>query len=189
MPKSIYWGTLGVGLALLLAACGTAGDPPAAPVEEQGPAAAEISQSEAEKLVPTEEVAPTEEAIVPLEASGIETVEPAEEMMATEEAVVEEEMIQAEEENMAGQVATTEPVEAPREEAKVQAEPPDPTAEPREVAEAPSDLTPEQQKLLASLAVKGTPPELFNEVWLNSEPLKLEELKGQVVIVEFWTFG
>lgn len=49
--------------------------------------------------------------------------------------------------------------------------------------------TARQQQLLASLAVKGAPPELFNEVWLNSEPLKLADLRGKVVIVEFWTFG
>jgi hypothetical protein len=47
----------------------------------------------------------------------------------------------------------------------------------------------EQLKLLASLDVKGVPPELFNEVWLNSEPLKLADLQGKVVIIEFWTFG
>jgi hypothetical protein len=46
-----------------------------------------------------------------------------------------------------------------------------------------------QRDLLASLAVVGQPPELFNEVWLNSEPLKLAELHGKVVIIEFWTFG
>jgi hypothetical protein len=49
--------------------------------------------------------------------------------------------------------------------------------------------TPEQQKILAELNVKGTPPELYNEVWLNSEPLKLADLHDKVVIVEFWTFG
>ena len=46
-----------------------------------------------------------------------------------------------------------------------------------------------QLQLLASLENQGAPPELFNEVWLNSEPLKLADLHGKVVIVEFWTFG
>lgn len=49
--------------------------------------------------------------------------------------------------------------------------------------------TEEQLRLLASLNVKGTPPELYNETWLNSEPLKLADLHGKVVIVQFWTFG
>ncbi len=46
-----------------------------------------------------------------------------------------------------------------------------------------------QQQLLARLTVAGVPPELNNEIWLNSEPLKLANLHGQVVIVEFWTYG
>jgi thiol-disulfide isomerase/thioredoxin len=25
--------------------------------------------------------------------------------------------------------------------------------------------------------------------WINSEPLKLNELRGRVVLIEFWTFG
>lgn len=50
-------------------------------------------------------------------------------------------------------------------------------------------LSPAQQQLLANLNVLGRPPELNNEVWLNSEPLTLAGLEGQVVIVEFWTYG
>ena len=46
-----------------------------------------------------------------------------------------------------------------------------------------------QQELLDKLRPQGDAPELLNEVWLNSEPLKLADLRGQVVLVEFWTYG
>jgi thiol-disulfide isomerase/thioredoxin len=32
-------------------------------------------------------------------------------------------------------------------------------------------------------------PDITNPTWLNSEPLHLADLKGKVVMVEFWTFG
>jgi thiol-disulfide isomerase/thioredoxin len=32
-------------------------------------------------------------------------------------------------------------------------------------------------------------PALASGVWINSEPLKLEALRGRVVVVDFWTFG
>jgi len=32
-------------------------------------------------------------------------------------------------------------------------------------------------------------PELASGDWINSEPLKLNELRGRVVLIEFWTFG
>lgn len=36
----------------------------------------------------------------------------------------------------------------------------------------------------------GPAPELVNEVWLNTDqPLRLENLRGKVVLLEFWTFG
>lgn len=54
---------------------------------------------------------------------------------------------------------------------------------------ARAGLTAQQRRLLAQMDVVGTPPELHNQVWLNSGPLKLAELHGKVVIVEFWTFG
>ncbi|MFB3062535.1 MAG: redoxin domain-containing protein [Candidatus Binatia bacterium] len=43
--------------------------------------------------------------------------------------------------------------------------------------------------LPAAARVGMKAPELTNEVWLNSEPQRLAELKGKVVLVEFWTFG
>ncbi len=50
--------------------------------------------------------------------------------------------------------------------------------------------SPEQRALLAGLGVViGMPPELRNEVWLNSAPLTLADLRGKVVVVEFWTYG
>lgn len=40
------------------------------------------------------------------------------------------------------------------------------------------------------LPVLGIAPELTNEVWLNTDsPLRLADLKGKVVLIEFWTFG
>ena len=36
----------------------------------------------------------------------------------------------------------------------------------------------------------GEAPEIDTEVWLNTEqPLRLEDLRGQVVLVDFWTYG
>lgn len=32
-------------------------------------------------------------------------------------------------------------------------------------------------------------PEISGQSWLNSKPLTLAELKGKVVLLEFWTFG
>ena len=32
-------------------------------------------------------------------------------------------------------------------------------------------------------------PELANTSWINSDPLKLQELRGKVVLLEFWTYG
>jgi thiol-disulfide isomerase/thioredoxin len=35
----------------------------------------------------------------------------------------------------------------------------------------------------------ATAPELASGEWINSEPLKLKNLRGRVVLIEFWTFG
>jgi hypothetical protein len=77
-----------------------------------------------------------------------------------------------------------------------------PTKAPRvEVDDKPEDVEPalakanprpseEQLRLLSSLDNLGAAPELpINEVWLNFEPRQLADLRGKVVMVEFWTFG
>jgi len=35
----------------------------------------------------------------------------------------------------------------------------------------------------------ATAPDLASGDWINSEPIKLKDLRGRVVLVEFWTFG
>jgi thiol-disulfide isomerase/thioredoxin len=32
-------------------------------------------------------------------------------------------------------------------------------------------------------------PEITGQTWINTDPLRLADLKGKVVMVEFWTFG
>lgn len=43
--------------------------------------------------------------------------------------------------------------------------------------------------LVANAGVGMQAPNITNPIWLNSEPLHLSDLKGEVVLVEFWTFG
>jgi thiol-disulfide isomerase/thioredoxin len=39
-------------------------------------------------------------------------------------------------------------------------------------------------------AMIGRPaPDITNPTWLNSAPLRMADLRGKVVMVEFWTFG
>jgi hypothetical protein len=46
------------------------------------------------------------------------------------------------------------------------------------------------QVIRADLSDFGLAPELENEIWLNTEqPLRLENLRGKVVLIDMWTFG
>jgi thiol-disulfide isomerase/thioredoxin len=42
---------------------------------------------------------------------------------------------------------------------------------------------------LANAGVGMKAPDITNATWLNSVPLQLQDLRGKVVMVEFWTFG
>ena len=56
-----------------------------------------------------------------------------------------------------------------------------------------SAIQPEPQvgtNAAAALPDLGVAPELTNDVWLNTtEPLRLANLRGFVVLIEMWTFG
>ncbi|MFN8374348.1 MAG: SH3 domain-containing protein [Anaerolineae bacterium] len=50
-------------------------------------------------------------------------------------------------------------------------------------------FTPTEDRNMASLAQYGIAPELNNSAWFNSDvPLRLADVRGQVVLLEFWTF-
>jgi thiol-disulfide isomerase/thioredoxin len=53
-----------------------------------------------------------------------------------------------------------------------------------------SSAVSENTPLSLNIQDQGAAPELNNTVWLNSNgPLKLADLRGQVVLLEMWTFG
>jgi hypothetical protein len=52
---------------------------------------------------------------------------------------------------------------------------------------SPTDSVPSQR---ASLPDLGPAPELLNATWLNVDaPLRLADLRGNVVLIDMWTFG
>jgi thiol-disulfide isomerase/thioredoxin len=54
---------------------------------------------------------------------------------------------------------------------------------------SPPASTSTGQRDLQTYPVRGTAPELLNPVWLNTDaPLRLSALRGQVILLEFWTF-
>jgi hypothetical protein len=155
-----------LGLTFLLVACGaTEASPVQAPVEAQESSAVEVAQPDTSNVAP-------------------DVAESVSEEMTAEEAVVQEEVIPEAEEPAPAVEASVPEKEAVSQEVTDQEK-----VMPDEVIVTHSGPTEEQLQLLDSLAIVGTPAELHNEVWLNSDPLKLADLRGKVVIIEFWTFG
>lgn len=64
---------------------------------------------------------------------------------------------------------------------------PTPTREPA-LNGAPAP-TPDQADLLADLPSYGPAPGILSATWFNSPPLQVADLRGRVVMVEFWTYG
>jgi len=40
-----------------------------------------------------------------------------------------------------------------------------------------------------ALRIGDAAPEISGERWINSQPLTIRDLRGKVVLVEFWTYG
>ncbi len=43
--------------------------------------------------------------------------------------------------------------------------------------------------VVANAGIGMSAPDITNDTWLNGAPLHLSDLRGKVVMVEFWTFG
>jgi hypothetical protein len=170
-PRRFGW--LALGLVLLIAACGPASSDLQVELTEATPSETGVSLNNegATDSIPTEGVQlatpPTRVKTAPTE---------------TETAPAETPPVSGE--TAPNQVELT-PTKAPR--LKVDVKPED--VEPA-IARANPGPSEEQIRLLAGLDNLGAAPELpVNEIWLNSEPLQLADLRGKVVMVEFWTFG
>ena len=62
--------------------------------------------------------------------------------------------------------------------------------EERDLDETLSEPSTKRTLRIEDLPDLGAAPELTNEVWLNvASPLRISELKGKVVLLDFWTFG
>lgn len=197
---------LALGLGLLLAACSSAeAGPPAsvkeAPVVEAAPVmetqAEAVEAPESEMMEKPVGVAAEPEPMAekPQVEEDTPVGEQPEAMAEEQAAVTGESMAKVEEavpvEAEAEAMAKVEETAPAMKEAEAMVE----TTPVEEETMKPSETmvqagpTEAQAQLLATLDNQGMPPELFNEVWLNSDPLKLADLHGKVVIVEFWTFG
>jgi thiol-disulfide isomerase/thioredoxin len=214
MLKSHPLKLLALSLVLLLAACSSVETSRPAPVKEAPVVeAAPAMETQAEGVAPEGEMAEKPAAVMaetaPMAEKPVVKVEEAAPVGEQPEAMVEEKAAAEESAAMTGEsmakVEETAPVGAEAETmAKVEETAPKmkegvtmaetaPVKEEEAMKQAETMTqagpTEAQAQLLASLDNQGMPPELFNEVWLNSDPLKLADLHGKVVIVEFWTFG
>jgi hypothetical protein len=171
-------GWLALSLMLFVSACGV---PDASPQ-----AAATVQESPTEVTQPGPSATPT--AAEPLEDALAENILP-----KTPTASVVVAPTDVESASMQTPAASVEitPTEVENTPAKESVADVDATSEGMgsEKAEANQGPSEEQLRLLASFKSQGAAPELLNEVWLNSEPLRLADLRGKVVLVEFWTFG
>jgi hypothetical protein len=61
------------------------------------------------------------------------------------------------------------------------------------LSESPEVAEPAKSNMEIEAAILpnlGPAPELQTEIWLNTDrPLRLAELRGQVVLLDMWTFG
>lgn len=187
-----------VGLLVLVAACGA----PGRGVQSPGTGGKQPVTGEAQSAPPTVTKALVASEAIPTQDVATETPTAVVEVTATEvvptasespEATVPAsptavEMAPTETPAATVAIKPTGAETAPTEIPTVKAE-----ATPEDVAQAPTNANPgpseEQLRLLASLENYGAAPALHNDVWLNSEPLTLADLRGKVVMVEFWTFG
>ncbi|MFQ5846713.1 MAG: hypothetical protein ACE5IQ_03455 [Candidatus Methylomirabilales bacterium] len=44
-------------------------------------------------------------------------------------------------------------------------------------------------RVAAASMIGRAAPELTNTVWINSSPVRLADLRGRVILLEFWTYG
>jgi thiol-disulfide isomerase/thioredoxin len=177
MLKLTYVKFLALGSLFLLAACSGA---QAGPIE--APARVEaIPPDQTGMTTKTDETMPETETVVEEPVAIVEAA-------AMEEIAADESMTDAragKTDAMTGEMASAE-TGVVSEEVMAASEEQAMSVEEIVAGRGPTEA---QQQLLAGLPARGVPPELFNEVWLNSDPLKLADLHGKVVIVEFWTFG
>lgn len=211
MLKATSIKILTFGLILLVTACSSAAASQPAPAMEVMPTATAAKSDITEEPAAQESMAEVKEESAPVAetmAESKESMPVADESMpeveesqvVTDEAMTEAEESAATAAEVMTKVEESQPVPA---EAMGESETP-PVAEKPAAMESKStetalmkdDIlmtetgpTATQAELLATLKNQGTPPELLNEVWLNSQPLKLADLHDKVVIVEFWTFG